>query len=100
MTPEERFERIEAHLERSRIESDERFKRLETWLDNSIVRTEIDRQAHEVRIRKVEGLQVELLESQNAAFRAIESAERAIERLERLVENTIRGRGPNGHEGA
>jgi hypothetical protein len=99
VTPEERFERIEAYLERSSIESDGRFKRMETWLermetwlDNSIVRAEIDRQAHEVRIRKVEDLKVELLESQNAAFRAIE-------RLESLVEKTIRGRGPNGYEG-
>jgi len=73
MTPEERFDRIETNMER-----------LEVWLEKAL-------HEHDQRIRKLEEMQIVLMESQNDTWRAVES-------LTKNVEKMIRGPRPNGQD--
>ena len=81
MTPEERFERIEANLERIT----ERMDRMEVFLETSL-------HEHDSRLRKLEDMQTVLMDAQNETWQMIRKQSENIDRL-------IRGRGPDGHEG-
>jgi hypothetical protein len=79
MTPEERFERIERNLER-----------LTERMDKFEVTLEVQRHEADLRWKKLEEMQIVLMDAQNSTWAAVNQLTANIDKL-------TRGRGPNGH---
>ena len=86
MTPEERFERIDDTLERVSA----RLDRLTERMDKFEVTLEVQRHEADLRWKKLEDMQIVLMDAQNSTWAAVNQLTANIDKL-------TRGRGPNGH---